>query len=473
MSEGSSPLILEPENKTAPMSLAISLRELVSHHSLPVRSKNRLFIDFMAFFWPLFACISFVASVAHDSCHHEGCDASSMVQVKGAKQTDCDGWKIGEAGTSCIDVCGTDLCTAESVTRQTNLVGDDLLAVARDCFGIVLENAATGEPKPPNQQVASSANSRVWPGVFYQRNVIQDFFFVSQIIGTQQGDSLCPAVRQSQNNNFARRICYCVSSGPVVGDPHIQTLHGEHYTVLKQGTFLAWSFKSSTGPVEWQLFASYTGARSKTKGLLLIDHARRVMELTAQDCQWRRRAEGEWQKATVGKLNGNPGHVEVLDLNRTIKGHLRIGSVLKLKMNRQKQTKSVAKLVTHCRPGERLDFMVSMYDREDIAHTGGQLGHPKHRTENQVHFLSLDSKHMLNVKADSEFEVSTSWLTLGGSQEADSYLVMLGSAASVTRSFSPWAIHHLGRCFKSQASKLQSKEAKRWSWSISFSTRLP
>lgn len=190
---------------------------------------------------------------------------------------------------------------------------------------------------------------------------------------------------------------------------------------------------------------------------MLIDHARRVMELTAQDCQWRRRAEGDWQKATVGKMNGKPGYVEVLDLNKTMNGHLRIGSVLKLKMNEQEQTKSVAKLVTHCLPGERLDYMVSMYDREDLAHAGGELGTPKHHTENQVHFLSLDSKHMLNVKADSEFqagnrtktegttgqlgdrsspaaaEVSTSWLTLGGSQEADSYLMMLGFAGSVTR----------------------------------------
>lgn len=82
------------------MSLAISLRALGIDQSLPVRSKNRLFVvvDFMAFFWPLFAWISFVASVAHDSCHHEGCDASSMVQVKTAKQTDCDGWRIGEPG---------------------------------------------------------------------------------------------------------------------------------------------------------------------------------------------------------------------------------------------------------------------------------------------------------------------------------------------------------------------------------------
>lgn len=136
------------------------------------------------------------------------------------------------------------------------------MALALDCFGIERQSASTGEPLPPAQQIASSSNNRAWPGVFYARNVLQDFFFVQSIIGIQQRTSGCAAVRQNQTNNYASRICYCVSSGPVVGDPHIKTLHGEHYTVLKQGTFLAWSFKTSTGPVEWQLFASYTGARS-------------------------------------------------------------------------------------------------------------------------------------------------------------------------------------------------------------------
>lgn len=82
-------------------------------------------------------------------------------------------------GTSCNDVCGTDLCTAESEDRQTNLIGDDLMAVARDCFGIERESATTGEPLPPAQQIASSANNRAWPGVFYARNVLQVFFFRS------------------------------------------------------------------------------------------------------------------------------------------------------------------------------------------------------------------------------------------------------------------------------------------------------
>ena len=56
-----------------------------------------------------------------------------------------------------------------------------------------------------------------------------------------------------------RRLCCCVKSGQVDNDPHIHTLRGAHYTLLKSGNFLAWSF--SKDPVHWQLLAAYSGAR--------------------------------------------------------------------------------------------------------------------------------------------------------------------------------------------------------------------
>ena len=55
-----------------------------------------------------------------------------------------------------------------------------------------------------------------------------------------------------------RRFCYCKdASGGSSGDPHIQSLRGAHYSLLKEGAFLAWSF--SKAPVEWQLYAHYAG----------------------------------------------------------------------------------------------------------------------------------------------------------------------------------------------------------------------
>ena len=45
-----------------------------------------------------------------------------------------------------------------------------------------------------------------------------------------------------------------------------------------------------------------------------------------------------------------------------------------LKKVHEEHTKKVAKLVTHCRPGLRLDFMVSIYDPDELQHMGGELG---------------------------------------------------------------------------------------------------
>ena len=270
-----------------------------------------------------------------------------------------------------------------------------------ECFGVVTRTA--------DRNVAF-ADLRYAPFVLYERILSEEGQFEPIQIVEQQTASSCDAKRANETNKYGRRICFCSSSGPVTGDPHITKLRGDHYTLLKQGTFLAWSFRKTSfnsgiqAPVEWQLLASYSGARFTTAGLLLIDHTHSVMELTAKDCQWRgRQPGGEWHNATVG-VNGEdrPSYVEVIDLNRTIKGHLHTGSVMKLKMKEEDQTNSVAKLVTHCKPGDRLDFIVRMYDQDDLDHVGGELGAPKHRAEKQVSFLS--SKHMVNMKTDSEFE---------------------------------------------------------------------
>lgn len=66
-------------------------------------------------------------------------------------------------------------------------------------------------------------------------------------------DSKC-----NRNGNNVRRVCCCVPAGQVVGDPHIDTLKGEHYTLLKNGNFVAWTFTKA--PVDWSLMAAYSGA---------------------------------------------------------------------------------------------------------------------------------------------------------------------------------------------------------------------
>ena len=58
-----------------------------------------------------------------------------------------------------------------------------------------------------------------------------------------------------------QRMCSCIvqnnDPGIVNGDPHIQTLHGARYTLLREGTFRAWSFKK--GQADLELLAAYGG----------------------------------------------------------------------------------------------------------------------------------------------------------------------------------------------------------------------
>ena len=90
------------------------------------------------------------------------------------------------------------------------------------------------------------------------------------------------------------------------GDPHIHTMKGDSYTLIKQGNFLAFSFKGKEAlvappghsgdgasvPVDFELFAHYSnGRKSFTRGLLLLDHQNhQAMEMTSEDCRWRVRA---------------------------------------------------------------------------------------------------------------------------------------------------------------------------------------
>jgi hypothetical protein len=67
------------------------------------------------------------------------------------------------------------------------------------------------------------------------------------------------ALGDNPNVNL-RRLCCCVlPPAQVENDPHVHTLKGAHYTLLKSGNFLAWSF--SKDPVDWHLLAAYSGAR--------------------------------------------------------------------------------------------------------------------------------------------------------------------------------------------------------------------
>ena len=96
---------------------------------------------------------------------------------------------------------------------------------------------------------------------------------------------------------------YEPSGGGITGDPHVTTLDGKHYLLLKEGTYNLWrfsgletGFEAKKNLVDWQVYAHYSGHQSFTKALLLIDNTEgSALELTAQDCKWKARSgEDSW-----------------------------------------------------------------------------------------------------------------------------------------------------------------------------------
>ena len=92
----------------------------------------------------------------------------------------------------------------------------------------------------------------------------------------------------------------------MIGDPHIHTLDGSHYTLLREGSFLLWRFGLPQPHVEWQIFAHYAGRQSFTKGLLLVDTSGSEpssMEITSERCEWQ--TPEQLQEVVISQLNSS------------------------------------------------------------------------------------------------------------------------------------------------------------------------
>eukprot|EP00913_Durusdinium_trenchii_P026610 g24966.t1 len=163
------------------------------------------------------------------------------------------------------------------------------------------------------------------------------------------------------------------------GDPHIYTIWGDHYTLLKPGTFVAWNF--SKGSVAWQLVACYSGARFTTQGLLLLDRSHRTMELTAEDCAWRDARHGGRPVRESEFLSHGASALEVTQVGKETEDFLSMESMIWLKM----------------------------------------------QSENGFRKLAV------KTKTDDNFQAPGTWVGLGGSEAAAAYLnsKMQATAASL------------------------------------------
>ena len=150
-------------------------------------------------------------------------------------------------GVSCGSACGPgSVCDP----AQQNALTPQQMANVLDSLGNPLPFGS------PCQNVGNiqSFNDPATPGV----NKNNGFCFTAG-----NPPSTCEAIPPLAFAN-ARRLCCCVPPpdvppGQVGNDPHVHTLKGAHYTLLKSGNFLAWSFSKDS--VDWHLLAAYSGAR--------------------------------------------------------------------------------------------------------------------------------------------------------------------------------------------------------------------
>ena len=120
----------------------------------------------------------------------------------------------------------------------------------------------------------------------------------------------------------------------MVGDPHITTLDGKHYTLLSQGTFshlfpvaLAWRqscIQKLPEPRNSQSIGKSTSALFRPpvlhEGLASrrqVRRIRQVLEITSQDCKWKaRKGNGDWKVVDNAELSIPDGkdYVTAFDL---------------------------------------------------------------------------------------------------------------------------------------------------------------
>ena len=185
--------------------------------------------------------------------------------------------------------------------------------------------------------------------------------------------------------------------GGVVGDPHITTLDGKHYTLLQQGHFLLWSF------ADFQLFAHYSGKASFTKGLLLIDKSGsspQALELTSKDCQWRSQGVSFSELTTLDLRNADGSVFAAFKVwKETVKEHKSIKRQhVKILLKSKNKMRELAHLAVTCKAVHFLSVQLKMAEVEDARYVKGQLG-PK-----RTHFHA--AKKAMLLEMDSEYVVT-------------------------------------------------------------------
>ena len=208
----------------------------------------------------------------------------------------------------------------------------------------------------------------------------------------------------------------------VTGDPHIHTLDGGHYTLLREGSFLLWRFGLPQPHVEWQIFAHYAGRQSFTKGLLLVDTSGSEpssMEITSERCEWQTQSNSKkWSSvnSTLPEvlLSGPSSHMKLVGNQRKDMQKIEL-----FVADEKVPDVPVATLKVMCRPGRHINLKLHMANEKWKYFVSGELKGqkgPKHMPTSKRSMLQLAARE------DEEFEVKQTWAELGGSSHAQHYL---------------------------------------------------
>lgn len=241
------------------------------------------------------------------------------------------------------------------------------------------------------------------------------------------------------------------TSGGASGDPHIHSLYGAHYTLMREGVFLAWEFKKDLGSsgkpenaVHLKLLARYGGPKFKTLGILLMDNSGHKLEFSAHDCALRAK-EGDqpWYIAKAGLLLADTASsIQVQDTWRNTTWHKRYKNMIDARINfnitdGSRGSREVASLYTHCIVGDHLNFKLTMLQKKDLASVGGEMAvQPQAMTAaSHVSFLSHSASSKLraiSTRTDEEFQAKKPWVDLGGTAASERFFDTLPHVSFVT-----------------------------------------
>jgi hypothetical protein len=126
-----------------------------------------------------------------------------------------------------------------------------------------------------------------------------------------------------------------------------------------------------------------------------------MLEVTAQDCQWRAKSSGQWAEAESKDFSKS--NLEVEPPN---KGQGRLYMHTSILQKTSGPVHKLAKVMTRCKPGAHLDFQVEMFHKQDLQYVGGQLGASPDEQK-----TTILSSGLTRLKTDSKFQAGLGvWL---------------------------------------------------------------